>query len=162
MKPKVLIVGLVGIIVLFVVTLAMGGSQSAGSAEGQQKGFVKQLGGRLSQTSLVPRSAVDVQGCGSNDKTTVIFGGTCVLVVTSHWKDMRLLRMQFLNDSGSLRVSAPPPRGDIDEVEGEVKAGKEIRVGIGKGGSDRKTTITLTCAAGLTTKCRVRLLDVDE
>ena len=106
MSIKVAIVLLVVIVVLFVAAVVVGGNQRAGDPD-DRPGLVDRLGD-VGAVALADVSA----GCFDDDDTTLLaVTGTCVVTVTSDAETARLGLQALV---GSVTVSAPAPRGNVE------------------------------------------------
>lgn len=149
MSPKVAVVAVVVVAVLFAAAVALGASGRQGSPT-ESNTIVEALRGAAGDAAAVPLEDLST-GCASEDDPTVlVFGFSCTMRVRT---DNRLGVVRLQSDR-PLTVEAPAPDGDV-EVEAEVDPGEEISIAVGEGTTD----VSLTCRAGLGTECSVRLVE---
>lgn len=149
MNIKVAAVVLGLIVVLFVVALAVGGSQEEGSPN-DRNSIIDRLGDAAGDPAAIPLENLTIDCASADDPTLLVFVGGCTIRARND-DDLRVLRLQ--TDS-PLVINAPAPEGDTD-VEAELDAGDETSVAIGEG----EIEVDLSCGAGFGGECLVRIVE---
>jgi hypothetical protein len=149
MNVKLAAVVLALIVVLFVVALAVGGSQDEGSPT-DRNSVIDRLGDAAGDPAALPLENLSAGCVSEDDPTLLLFDGGCTIVAQND-DDLRVLRLQ--TDS-PIEVEAPAPEGDTD-VEAEFDPGEEATVAIGEG----EIEVELSCGAGFGGGCSVRIVE---
>jgi hypothetical protein len=153
---KVVIVVLAVVVVLAAVAAGAALTGDDGSAA-EPQGLVDALRGAAQRSADVDLSDVKAS-CPDLKNKVLAFTGSCNLTVARSEDRLRTLR---LHTEHPVTVEAAAPQGDVDDIEADVKAGKDITVAVGPegaGGDSNRRAVTLTCRRGGTAACTVRVL----
>lgn len=161
MSPKVAVVIVVAVVLLFVAAGVTSGRRGEGelprppdTEDDRGAGFPAGLSRRLGASAAVDRDDMTIECIDPDDRRQLRFTGSCEIRVDGSGERMRLLRMET---ASAVHVVAPAPEPDRDgdryEIEADFEPGKRITLAIGR---DR-TVVALECGLGET--CVVRLLD---
>jgi hypothetical protein len=152
---KVVVIVLVLVVVLAAVAAGAALAGDDGSAA-QPAGLVEALRGAAQRSADVDPADVGAS-CPDLAQRALVFTGTCNLTVAPADARLRTLR---LHTEHPVTVAAAAPEGDVDDIEADVDAGKDITVAVGPagaGGDSGRRTVGITCHRGLA-PCTVRVL----
>jgi hypothetical protein len=157
-KPVLILLAVLAVVVVLAAVAAGAAITGDDGSASEPQGLVEALRGAAQRSADVDAAQVTAT-CPDLKNRKLVFAGSCNLMVARSEERLRTLR---LHTDHPVTVQAAAPEGDVDDIEADVKAGKDISVAVGPdgaGGDSDRRAVTVTCRRGGTAACTVRVLN---